>query len=191
MAKNMAAKRAAKASRRKAIVAEKRKAERLERSLPEQVRRAANLPIRHCVMTPGLFELGMSTLVLARGLTDESLYCGLFLLDGWCLGINHAFFRRMTIETLDALKDELALIDVEPSYARKLLRDLAAWSRSLGFAQATDFPIVEALFGDVNVQECDVAFQFGTEQGPLYVSGPSDTPGHIRARTALLSKRAA
>src|SRR6202030_3009628 len=51
MATNIAARRAAKASRRKAVVAEKRRAEALETTLPARVRRAADLPIQHCLLS--------------------------------------------------------------------------------------------------------------------------------------------
>jgi hypothetical protein len=34
---------------------------------------------------------------------------------------------------------------VEPSMARKLLRDVVAWSRSIGFAPHRDFAVVERL----------------------------------------------
>lgn len=49
MGTNIAARRAAKANRRKAIVAEKRKAEMFAGALTERIRRAAIAPIRHCL----------------------------------------------------------------------------------------------------------------------------------------------
>jgi len=191
MATNMALKRAAKASRRKAIVAQKRKAERLATSLTEQVRRATSLPLRHCVMSEGLFNLGLGTLVLARGASDYSLYCSFFLLDVFSLGIKEAFFRPAPLEALETIGADIPLLDVEPPYGRKLLRDLAAWSQSLGFAQAPDFPIIEALFGDVNADACDVSFRFGTDGGPLYMPGPFDSIAEIREGAAILRNRAA
>jgi hypothetical protein len=40
-------------------------------------------------------------------------------------------------------------------YARKLLRGLAAWSQSIGFAPHRDFAAVEPIFGDVNADASD------------------------------------
>jgi hypothetical protein len=155
------------------------------------VRRACGLPIQHCAMTAGLFEMGMGTLVLARGVSGDHLYCGVFLLDTFCLGIKDAFFRAFPIEALEQLNSGVPLLAVEPSYARKLLRDLAAWSRSLGFSPGGDFSAVEGLFGDVSAQECDVSFHFGTHSGPVYLPGPSDSFRQMRERLADLLSRAA
>src|SRR3984893_15960799 len=93
MASNMAAKRAAKANRRKAIVAEKRKAEMFADSLAERVRRAARVPIQYCLLTDGLFGLGIGTMILARGVTADALSVAIFLVDVHCLGIKDVMFR--------------------------------------------------------------------------------------------------
>jgi hypothetical protein len=45
----------------------------------------------------------------------------------------------------------------------------------IGFAPARDFAVVERLFGDVQAEACDAAFQFGYEGKPLYVGDLSDT----------------
>jgi hypothetical protein len=108
-------------------------------SLPKQVWRAAGLPIRYCLVPEELSKFGIGTLVLARGVTDNSLYCGIFLLDVLCLGVKDAFFRRLPFEALEDLDDAMRLEMFVPSYGRKLLRDLAAWSQSHGFAQARIF----------------------------------------------------
>jgi len=59
MATNMALKRARKAQRRKQVVAEKRKLEVFTSSLEGMVRRAAALPIQHCLLTEAIFENGL------------------------------------------------------------------------------------------------------------------------------------
>jgi hypothetical protein len=179
MATNMALKRAAKANRRKAVLAEKRKSELLAAALPEQVRRAAGNPIQYCLLTEELFEHGTGVLVLARGITTDHLTLGMFLLDSFCLGIKDAVFRRIGGEEFQTYMDVTVvgetMIPVEPSYARKLLRDLAIWAQAIGFAPARDFTVVERLFGDVNAEACDTSFQFGREGGkPLYIGGLSD-----------------
>jgi hypothetical protein len=165
MGSNIAMKRAAKANRRKAIVAEKRRAEMLAGTLTEKVRRAASAPIRHCLVPDALFEAGLGTVMLGRGATADHLTLGVFLVDTFGLGIKDVMFRsisRTDFESYVAMTDaDQRLMPVEPSYARKLLRDVAAWAESIGVAPHRDFAAVERLFGDVSADACDATFQFG------------------------------
>jgi hypothetical protein len=191
MGKNIALRRAAKAIRRKAVVAQKRKFELQAGSLSEQVRCAAALPIQQCLLTEGWMERGNGILILARGATSEYLSTGIFLLDTFCLGVKDAAFGRSTDEALAYRFAQMpaTLGAVEPSYARKLLRDLAVWAQSIGFAPARDFAAVERLFGDVNADACEVQFQFGREGKPFYIAGPFDTPAQVHQRfTTIASK---
>jgi hypothetical protein len=138
MATNMALKRARKAQRRKQVVAQKRRAELSEASLPARVLRAAQSPIQHCFLTESVFEIGMGTLVLARGATPNHIALSSFLIDVFCVGIKDVMFKSVEREVfemyMDATDAGSPMAPVDPSYARKLLRDLAAWSQSIGFA---------------------------------------------------------
>ena len=67
MAINIALKRGRKAQRRKQVVAQKRRVEALEASLPARVLRASHAPIQCCLLNKSVFDIGMGTLVLARG----------------------------------------------------------------------------------------------------------------------------
>jgi hypothetical protein len=127
-------------------------------------------------------------LILARGVTTGYLALGIILLDTFCLGIKDAIFGHMAGPEFDALRDRMAagipLKPVEPSYARKLLRELAGWAQANGFAPARDFTEVERLFGDVSAEACDTTFQFGYEGGkPLYIGDLSDWTA-LRRRVA-------
>src|SRR5436309_16052491 len=93
MATNMAQKRAKKAQRRKQVVAEKRAADAIDAGLAGQVRRAAGAPSQHCLLSKALFDDGMGTLLLARGLTPYDVALGTFLLDLYCLGVKDVMFR--------------------------------------------------------------------------------------------------
>jgi hypothetical protein len=192
MAINIAQKRARKAQRRKQVVAQKRRAEELEASLPARVQRAAALPIQACFLTEALFDGGMGTLVLARGITPDRLALSSYLLDTYCLGIKDVTFEVVGGEYfqfyMDVTDRMSPLVEVDPSYARKLLRDLAAWSRSLRFAPHRDFAIVERIFGDVNADASDTVFRFGRDGRPLYIPGPDDTAPVIRSRIEQLRK---
>lgn len=192
MAINIAQKRARKAQRRKQVVAQKRRAEELEASLPVRVQRAADLPIQACFLTEALFDGGMGTLVLARGVTPDRVALSSYLLDTFCLGIKDVTFEMVGAEYfqfyMDVTDRMSPLVEVDPAYARKLLRDLAAWSRSLGFAPHRDFATVERIFGDVNADASDAVFQFGRDGKPLYIPGPDDTAPLIRRRIEQLRK---
>jgi hypothetical protein len=192
MATNIALKRARKAQRRKQVVAQKRRAEALEASLPARVLRAAHAPIQHCFLAGSVFELGMGTLVLARGATSHHVALSSFLIDVFCLGIKNVMFESVESEVfemyMDATDAGSPVVSVDPSYARKLLRDLAAWSQSIGFAPHRDFVAVERIFGDLNADASDAVFRFGRDGKPVYIPGPSDTVPLIQRRIAQLRK---
>lgn len=186
MGTNMAMKRAAKAKRRKAVVAQKRKAEALESSLPEQVKRAASTPIQHCLLTERLLENGSGILVLARGVTSHHLAAGIFMLDSFCLGVRDVSFGHWDgaefAASMASLDSTIELQSVEPGYARKLLRELTTWARTIGFAPAPNFAVIEGLFGEVTTEACDAAFQFGHEGKPFYIQGLHESPQQAHRR---------
>lgn len=174
------------------MVAQKRKAEQLESSLPARVLRASQLPIQRCLLTESLFENGIGALVLVRGASPLNMTIGGFLLDTFCLGIKNVMFGSMDEEALElqmaAMSLTASMISVDPGYARKLLRDLALWSQSIGFAPHRDFVAVERIFGDVSAAASEVVFQFGQDGKPLYLSGPSETAPLIQQRIETLGK---
>jgi hypothetical protein len=188
MAKNMAQKRAKKAQRRKEMVAQKRRVEAQENSLPARVARAAQAPIQHCCVNEGLFEAGMGTVVVARGGSFHHLTVSVFLIDTLSLGIKDVMFEQMEGDALELYLQSAPMVSVEPSYARKLLRDLAAWSQSVGFAPHRDFAVIERLFGDVNADDSDAVFEFGDKGKPVYISGPSESAEQILQRGAQVQK---
>lgn len=132
----------------------------------------------------------MGTLVLARGNTPDRVALSSYLLDTFCLGVKDVTFElvegdyfQFYMDTMDRMSP---MVPVEPSYARKLLRDLDAWSRSLGFAAHRDFATVERIFGDVNAEASDAVFRFGRDGKPFYIPGPDDEAPLIRRRIEQL-----
>ena len=192
MATNMALKRARKAQRRKQVVAQKRRAEIAEASLPARVLRAAHAPIQHCFLTESVFDVGMGTLVLARGATPHHVALSSFLIDTFCLGIKDVMFESVESEVFEMYMEVMdagsPIVSVDPSYARKLLRDLAAWSQSIGFAPHRDFAAVERMFGDVSADASDAVFRFGRAGRPVYIPGPNDSAHLIQRRIEQLQK---
>jgi hypothetical protein len=174
MAKNIAARRAAKAQRRKTIVAQKRRAEAFTNSPSGQVRIAASAPIRHCLVSEGLFGTGMGIMVLARGVTAEHVTMGTFLLDTFGLGVKDVFLRHLGRHEFELYLERMSstspMLPVEPADARKLLHDLTAWSRGFGFSPHPDYPKIELLFGSVDAASSDAQFAFGVGGKPLLTS---------------------
>jgi hypothetical protein len=186
MATNMALKRARKARRRKQVVAEKRKLEVLASSLEGMVRRAAALPIQHCLLTEAIFKNGLGILVVARGLTPEHVGIAIFLIDMFCLGVKDVTFKWIGAEEfafhVEKLGGASPLVPVDPSYGRKLLRDVVAWSQSKGFPPHRDFAVVAPILADVNTDTCDEIFRFGRDGKPFYMPGPKESVALIRRR---------
>ena len=178
-ASNLAARRGAKANRRKAIVAQKRKLDFAAASPAGQALQAAALPIRACLLSEELFDTGMGTLILARGATVGPIFFEAYLLDTFCRGVKDVMFRTMDQDQLDFCIDRLEaaspMTAVDPSYARKLVRDLVRWSRSIGFPPPRDFAALERLFGDVDADACTTEFGFGQDGKPFYISGLNET----------------
>jgi hypothetical protein len=183
MASKLALTRAAKANRRKAVVAQKRKLELVKDTLAARVLRAAQAPIRHCLISES-FDSGMGTVILTRGVTPFELTVGGFLVDTWSLGVKDAYFRSVDAESfedmVEDMKDAAPVKSVDPGYARKLVRDAAAWAASIGVAPHRDFAAVERLFGDVNADASDATFQFGRGGRPAHISGPDNSLAQIR-----------
>src|SRR3954468_19481269 len=131
---------AAKAARRKAAVAERKKTEGSSASLAGRVRMAAKGPIVHCLMPTNLFEAGIGTVLVARRLPSGMLGCAWFLVDVFCLGVKDIFYREVSEaelrSRLGALSETQEFVEVEPSRARRLIRDAAAYAAGLGLPAA-------------------------------------------------------
>ncbi|MFI5013285.1 MAG: hypothetical protein ACHQAY_13160 [Hyphomicrobiales bacterium] len=157
-----------------------------------EVRRAAGTPIQQCLLTESLFEHGLGSLVLTRASTPYRVTLGSFLIDTFCLGIKDVVVRMIGSEELamyiESMGAAAPLVPVDPSYARKLLGDLAAGAGSIGFPPHRDFPIAEQVFGDTNAAACDADFRFGRDGKPFYVPGPTESPSQIRRRIEHLRR---
>ena len=189
----IAHRRAAKAARRKKLLAGRRKAAAADRQLPlaGQMRRLAAAPLHSCLMQEDAFERGISAVILTRE-AEGGLVLASFLIDVHCLGVKDVLFHhsdRAEIEdVIAAMEQNAPFIAVDPSYARKLLRDCVAYARSLGIEPHPDYAATELLFGDASADACDATFVFGYEGKPLYVPGPSETPAKIRQRLEQLHR---
>jgi hypothetical protein len=182
MVVNMAQKRAKKAQRRKQLATLAKREDAIHNTLPARVARATQTPIQHCYVNEGLFEIGMGTLLLARGHTSP-LNVAVFLLDSFALGVKDVMVRTMDGEQIEQYLDMAdsgsTMVPIVPSEARKLLRELTAWSKEHGFAPHRDFVAVEKIFGDVNADDSDRAFRFGRDGKPVLISDPFDSDADL------------
>jgi hypothetical protein len=80
------------------------------------------------------------------------------------------------------------LAEIATSCGRKLLRELAAWSASLGFAPHRDFAVVERVFGEFRAEASDAVFRFGHEGKPLLIEGKSDNTADVARVIAQLEE---
>jgi hypothetical protein len=180
---NIAARRGAKNQRRKAVVAQKRKAEMQNTGLSGQIRAAQGEPIQHCLVSRTLFDVGIGMVVLARGATPYGLTMATFLLDTFGLGVKDVFIRSLSgsefAKHVEYMTFTSAMDPVEPAYARKLLHDLVAWSRDLGYAPHRDYAKIEAIFGNVNAAACDVEFPFGDDGEAVLLSAVPEAEGYL------------
>ena len=185
----------AKAVRRKNLLAERRRGGMTgtRGTLAEEVRRATAAPLHSCLVQNAIFESGIGMVILTRKTSRHKLALASFLVDSYCLGVKDAFFREADEaemeELIDGLETTAPFEAVDPSYARKLLRDAVAYARSLGLAPAADYAAIEPLFGDAAADACDVQFEFGFEGKPLYVPGPINSPTEIRRQIDHLRRR--
>ena len=180
---------AAKVARRKMVLAEKKALETSSNSVAGRVRVAARGRIARCVMSSSLFEMGMGSVMVARTLPSGLLGCAYFLLDTFCLGVKDVFYAECgQTELRSRLAEQGEFTDIEPAYARKLIRDAAAYAAVLGLSAEKDTPVIEAIFGDVDEADCTETFTFGKDGEPFFLSGPNDTPARIRAVMLALEK---
>ena len=185
----------AKAVHRKKVLQERRRLDTavVNRSLARDVRRATAAPVHACLVQDSIFESGVGMVFLVRKTGTRSFAVGGFLVDAYCLGVKDAMFREVDEAKLGMLLDGVEatapLVPADPAYARKLVRDAAAYAQSLGLPPHADFAAVEPLFGDVVADACNVQFQFGYEGKPLYVPGPTESPTQIRRRFERLHRK--
>jgi len=185
----------AKANHRKKVLEQRRRleAKSVGGGLAGEVRRAAARPLHACLVQDSIFEEGMGMVFLSRKTGGRDLALSGFLVDAYCLGVKDAMFRELDEDEMQELFDAAGatapLTPVDPAYARKLLRDAAAYVQSLGLEPHPDYAAAELLFGDVAADACDVVFEFGLEGRPFYVPGPGESPTQIRRRLDRLSRR--
>ncbi len=179
--------RAQKEAKRKALVAAKKKNEQAAASLSliRQARAVASaFGISYCMVTEGIFDIGIGYVILGRTISPTKVATGVFLVDVYCLGVKNAYYAERTHEQLSEMIDKLTgenpIVDIAPECARKIVDGAIAYAKEFGFVPHADYPPAGALFGDIDAGACRTEYEFGKDGKPLYISGPNDTPAKIR-----------
>lgn len=157
--------------------------------------RAIDSPIHDVCANQTLFESGMGTLVFCRKSQDQHCVVALFLLDTYCLGVKNVVQSVMTPAQYADTKRQLERSHGAPfrtvtaPSARKLLEDLVAWSRQLGFEPAPDYAAAARILGDTPLNPDQAPFPFGKEGKPFYISGPRDSLARSKRIVEQLAKK--
>ena len=188
MVPNVARRRAAKTARRKKLLSSRRTSEPV--SLADRVRRLATGKLYCCLMQR---EAGINSIFLARETQTGEIALAAFLVDAFALGIKDVFFSAMQPSDLaaflSAARDAAAVVPVDPSYARKLMREAAAYAATLGLHPPRQYVAIERFFGDVQAEDCAETFVFGRDGKPFYVVGPTETPRQVASRLQRLAEQ--
>ena len=179
--------RAQKEAKRNAVVAAKKKEQAAAFLSPiHQARAAASVfGVSYCMVTEGIFDIGIGYVVLGRTISPTKVATGVFLVDVHCLGVKNAYYTEPTHEQLREMIDRMtgdgdSVVDIAPECARKIVDGAIAYAKEIGFTPHADYPPAGALFGDIDAGACPTEYEFGKDGKPFYVSGPNDTPAKIR-----------
>jgi hypothetical protein len=192
MTSKVAQRRAAKAVRRKRRAAIKDQHAGNAASAGRSHRWARG-PIHSCLIQGGLFERGLGMVMLARKIGTGEVAMAGFLVDVYCRGVKDVVLQRTGLQEFEFFLAEMGIAapwePVDPSYARKLLREAAKYAESLGFRPHRDFIAGEALFGEISADACDTLFRFGHDGKPCYIASPNESQAKIRKTLERLRRR--
>ena len=142
-----------------------------------------------------LFDSGCGYLVVSRFKADGRVESGFFLLDVFCLGVKDAGFHCFNSiadyqkSLLDRLFPDEDRVQMTPAAARKLTEDAISYAGGLGFSPGVNYKKASRVFGGITTADCDEQFMFGKDDKPLYVQGPSDSPGRVERILCALEAR--
>ncbi len=188
-------KREQKVAKRKAVLATKSGQTPSSPSLLHQARAAAStFGINYCMITEGIFDIGIGHVVLGRTKSPTTVATAILLVDVHCLGVKRGFYAEPTHEKfLEMVKGmagtESPFVDIDPACARKIVAGAVEYAKQLGFEPHDDYPPAEALFGDIDTGSCTTEYVFGKDGKPFFFAGPRDTPAKIRKVVRTLTYR--
>lgn len=150
----------------------------------------ADYPLHECIVSTNLFDIGLGEIFLSRRLPGDNLAVSAFVVDVFCLGVKNAFFRVMSEDEYDDIKQSIAqsgrnLEPIHQSCAKKLLQGAVEYAKNLGFAAHSDYKKSLPLFGNIDAGVCPVHYDYGKDGKPFYIRGPYES---IREAEKIVNK---
>jgi hypothetical protein len=149
----------------------------------EYLQSADRWPIVECLISEGLWEMGLGQAIITRETPEAVIACAGFLLDVGCLGVKTAFWKFMWPDEYDVIGLLLDFHDklctAEPAYFAKLVYQTADYGQSLSFPPHPDFQTAQLLLAGIDPLQCADEFEFGLDGRPWYVPGPNETPEQV------------
>lgn len=160
------------------------------RGLGELLSMASGAPVLHSRIADTVRDEGLGYTLLSRLLPNNRVAAVVFLVDIRCLGVKDCFGRLMVRAEYDAfcreLDDKFEVEDHTPADVRKLVEGAVDYARNLGLEPHPDYYRVKSIFGDIDVCESQMEFEFGSEGKPLFMNGPYDSPERCRQILSIL-----
>jgi len=142
-----------------------------------------NFPVLECLVPSGLFETGIGTVVVARQAPQGMIALSAFVVDVFCLGVKNALFRVVDGDDYDsqfipqvmASHEGQTFDKVSLACAYKLIDGAIAYAQALGFYAHPDYKNASNIFGDVDVDSCEIEYTYGSDGKPYYMRGPYES----------------
>lgn len=154
-------------------------------------------PIHECLVPDRLFTDGIGTVLVSRRIPDGSLALSAFVVDPYCLGVKNAMFRVLNEASYEnELKPSLfnshegqIFESVHPSCTKKIINGAVSYAKALGFSPHKDYHNAIKLLGNIESEACSIAYQYGKDGKPFYVSGPNESPAQAQKIVKQLDEK--
>ncbi len=160
------------------------------RGLGELLAMASAAPVLHSRIGDTVQDEGLGQVLLSRLLPNNRVAMVVFLVDRYCLGVKDCFGRLTVRAEYDSfckeMDDKFEMEDYKPADVRKLVEGAVSYARNLGLEPHPDYHRVKAIFGDIDVGESKMEFEFGSDGKPLFINGPHDSPERCRRIISIL-----
>jgi hypothetical protein len=161
--------------------------------LPERMTAAAGYPILDSLVTTGLWDTGMGSVILSRELPAGGVAVAIFLVDRYCLGVKDAIAKiasryEYDTEILHKMRSQSQFRPITPETARGFVESAVEYAGSLGMPPHPDYHRARLIFGDIDPAAATEQLEFGKDGKPLFIAGPNDTPARCRQIMATLQR---
>lgn len=153
-------------------------------------------PIYECLMPVNLFESGIGNVIVAKKTAEGFIAVSAFLVDVFCLGVKDAFFRLMTEDEYENQVKEGSrhshggdFEKIHQACAKKLIDGAVEYADKLGFKSHPDYKNAVNIFKGVDAGACPVAYVYGKDGKPFYMSGPYESAARSEKIVDTLRKK--